>query len=275
MPRSYCRRRQTGRRGRQREHSYPSGKEPLHRPPRRSRADRASGWRIGRAPEPHRAAGDGSSKSLVVMGDPASVRTSGSRTEVRHCPSTRIPSPSHAAAAACLATSGPPALRHPPRRASPDTRARPGSLPVTRDTSRHDLVATETPDSSSGGAAIPRRRGSPGRCWHAPVRALQRTWRTVPLRCVDRLLLRNRSGGTWGARRRPSHDAGPSGPATPPRRRQRDCCEKYQPVITPASRKRLADPLPPLARGPILRPVTTGFPPRLERTPHRSCDFLQ
>ena len=79
-------------------------------------------------------------KSLVVMGDPASVRTSGSRTGVRHCPSTRIPLPSHAAAPACLATSGPPALRHPPRRASPDPRARPGSLPVTRDTPRNSVT---------------------------------------------------------------------------------------------------------------------------------------
>lgn len=35
------------------------------------------------------------------------------RTEVRHCPSTRLPLPSPAAAAACLATSVPPASRHP------------------------------------------------------------------------------------------------------------------------------------------------------------------
>ena len=47
---------------------------------------------------------------LVLMGDPAPVGVSGPRTLVRQCPSTRIPSPSPTAAAACLATSGPPAL---------------------------------------------------------------------------------------------------------------------------------------------------------------------
>ena len=95
--------------------------------------------------------------------------------------------------------------------AAPRVARYPGTTGIAPGHARHDLVATETPDSSSGGAVIPRRRGS-------------------------RLLLRNRSGGTWGARRRPSHHAGPSGPATPLRRRQRDCCEKYQPVITPASK---------------------------------------
>ena len=110
----------------------------------------------GRAPRPRPRPGDGSGMSLVLMGGPASFRTSGPRTFVRHCPSTRIPLPSHAAAAACLSTSGPPAFRHPPRHALPVLRARPGSLPVTRDTSRHDLVTTETPDSSPGSAVIPR-----------------------------------------------------------------------------------------------------------------------
>ena len=56
---------------------------------------------------------------LVLMGDPAPVGVAGPRTLVRQCPSTRIPSPSPAAAAACLATSGPPAFRHAPRRALP------------------------------------------------------------------------------------------------------------------------------------------------------------
>ena len=72
------------------------------------------------------------------MGDPAPARVSGPRTFVRRCPSTRIPLPSPAAAAACLATSGPPAFRHAPRRASPVLRARRGSLPVPRDASHHD-----------------------------------------------------------------------------------------------------------------------------------------
>ena len=44
------------------------------------------------------------------MGDPAPARVSGPRTFVRQCPSTRIPLPSPAAAAACPTTSVPPAL---------------------------------------------------------------------------------------------------------------------------------------------------------------------
>ena len=65
------------------------------------------------------------------MGDPLPFRASGPRTQVRNCPSTRIPSPSHAAAAACLATSGPPAfgtrraVRRPLPRATTGTAPRP------------------------------------------------------------------------------------------------------------------------------------------------------
>ena len=59
-----------------------------------------------------------SSRSLI----PVPVRVPGPRTVVRHCPSTRIPLPSHAAAAACLSTSGPPAFRHSPRLGGPPGR---------------------------------------------------------------------------------------------------------------------------------------------------------
>ena len=70
------------------------------------------------------------------MGDPAPVGVAGPRTLVRQCPSTRIPSPSPAAAAACLATSGPPAFRHAPRRALPWFGH--DGFPVPRDASHHD-----------------------------------------------------------------------------------------------------------------------------------------
>ena len=115
---------------------------------------------------------------LVVMGDPVPVRVAGPRTVVRYCPSTRIPLPSHAAAAACLATSGPPAFRHPPSRAlsvSPDTTGtapRPARHVAPRPGSRH--------------AGLPGRRGLPAPrrpswpSWSASVRALPRMWRTVP-----------------------------------------------------------------------------------------------
>ena len=112
------------------------------------------------------------------MGDPVPVRVAGPRTVVRYCPSTRIPLPSHAAAAACLSTSGPPAIRHPPRRAlsvSPDTTGtapRPARHVAPRPGSRH--------------AGLPGRRGVPLRASVAPLavggtlplRALPRSWRT-------------------------------------------------------------------------------------------------
>ena len=66
---------------------------------------------------------------LPVPDDPVSVRTFGSRTKVRHCPSTRIPLPSNAVAAACPSTSGRSAFRHPPRRALPDSSGTAGIAP--------------------------------------------------------------------------------------------------------------------------------------------------
>ena len=122
---------------------------------------------------------------LVVMGDPVPVRVAGPRTVVRYCPSTRIPLPSHAAAAACLSTSDPPAIRHPPRRAlsvSPDTTGtapRPARHVAPRPGSRHAGLP------GRHALSVPRRPPWPS--WYAPLRALPRIRRTVPLRCVDRL----------------------------------------------------------------------------------------
>ena len=100
-------------------------------PPRRRR--------IGRAPRPGSRPGASVVRS-VPMDDPAPVRVSGPRTFVRQCPSTRLPSPSHAAAAACPATTGPPALRHAPRRAEPfghDESPRPAQCVAPRPGSPH------------------------------------------------------------------------------------------------------------------------------------------
>ena len=113
------------------------------------------------------------------MGDPVPVRVSGPRTLVRYCPSTRIPLPSHAAAAACLPTSGPPAFRHPPSRALPVSRTRQGPLPVPHDTSRHDLIAA-TPDVCPAGTVSPRLGGPPGRCGTPP----SARYREYGVRCL-------------------------------------------------------------------------------------------
>ena len=120
----------------------------------------SSGWRGAAAPIAPRGRlrrpGAGP-VCLVLMGDPAPVGVSGPRTLVRQCPSTRIPSPSPAAAAACLPTSGPPAFS---ARAAPRVarlRARQGSLPARRDASRHDPSAA-TPISRR--CAFPRLAAS-------------------------------------------------------------------------------------------------------------------
>ena len=122
------------------------------------------------------------------MGDPLPVRVAGPRTVVRHCPSTRIPLPSHAAAAACLSTSGPPAVRHPSRRALsvfPDTTGiapSPARHVAPRPGSRH---AGSCP---AGAGSLPRLGGLP---WPSVVRLHPRATAHVAygaLRCVvDRL----------------------------------------------------------------------------------------
>ena len=113
---------------------------------------------------------------LVLMGDPAPVGVSGPRTLVRQCPSTRIPSPSPAAAAACLATSGPPA-RFGTRRAARRPSFGHDGFPVPRDASHHDPSAA-TPVSPALRVSAPCGFLAVGGI--APIRALPRMWRTVP-----------------------------------------------------------------------------------------------
>ncbi len=137
-----------------------------------------------RAAWPHRpgsaaatAAGSRTSVCLVLMGDPAPVGVSGPRTLVRQCPSTRIPSPSPAAAAACLATTGPPAFRHAPRRASPVPSGTTGIAPRPA-----RCVAPRSIRRHAGFPGIARFRacGFLAVGGSAPIRALPRMWRTVP-----------------------------------------------------------------------------------------------
>ena len=191
------------------------------------------------------------------MGDPVSVRTFGSRTI-----GAALPVDAYSLAVTCGGRGV--SLRHlarqpfGTRRAArcPVPRARQGSLPATRDTSRHDLITAETPECPP--AARFRASRLPDRRWYRPRPRVTATWRTVPLRCVDRPTLHTVAAvGTWDTLQRPSHNAGPSGPATPPSRRQRECGALYHPVITPAPPACLADHAPPLAWRPIWRPVTT------------------
>ena len=144
------------------------------------------------------------------MGDPVPVRVAGPRTVVRYCPSTRIPLPSHAAAAACLATSGPPAIRHPPRRAlsvCPDTTGtapRPARHVAPRPGSRHAGQARQARGPSRALAA------SLAVSCTLPPRALPRGWRTgayamrrppMLLRCSEALAQLQFAAFTRRARR--------------------------------------------------------------------------
>ena len=191
------------------------------------------------------------------MGDPVPVRVARSRTVVRYCPSTRIPLPSHAAAAACLATSGPPALRHPPRRGAarlPDTT---GTAPRP---ARHVAATTWFPPrrparqarSLRASAALLAVGGTPPSARYREVDVL------VPLRCVDRLCCCF-AARHWVSTRCCHHTPGFFVPATSPVATG-DCGAPYHRVITRAPTILLAQPLPRLARRPTLPPVTTAFP---------------
>ena len=207
--------------------------------------------------------GAGRGACLVLMGDPVPVRVAGPRTVVRNCPSTRIPLPSHAAAAACLSTSGPPAFRHPPRRALsvfPDTTGiapSPARHVAPRPGSRH---AGSCP---AGAGSLPRLGGPPGRRG-TPPSARDREY---GVRC----LAMRRRPSTAAALQRGTRSALS---VLPSRRALRpgnvacgdsDCGAPYHRVITRASTILLARPLARLAARPILGPVTTAAAPPDDR----------
>ena len=192
------------------------------------------------------------------MGDPVPVRVAGPRTVVRRCPSTRIPLPSHAAAAACLATSGPPAFRHPPHRALSSSRTRQVHSPsrtIRRATTWFPPRRALCP---AGAGSLPRLGGPPGRRGTPP----SARYREYGVRC----LAMRRRPSTAAALQRGTRSALS---VLPSRRALRpgnvacgdsDCGAPYHRVITRASTILLARPLARLAARPILGPVTTGFP---------------
>ena len=110
-------------------------------------------------------------------------------------PLTRIPLRSHAAAAACPSTPVPPAIRRAGHPAPPLKGHDIGSLLCHARDLAPRPVANCTPDLSPG------PRGSPHAAAQWPLRKRPRsrataTWRSVPLRCVDRAAARLRRG-TW------------------------------------------------------------------------------
>ena len=106
------------------------------------------------------ATGDGSQKSLVLMGGPAPFGASGPRTQECDTAHRRVflrrlvRRPRRVSRHLARQPFG-------TRRAArcPVSRARQGSLPVTRDTSRHDLTVAETPECSPA-ARLPAPLGS-------------------------------------------------------------------------------------------------------------------
>ena len=138
---------------RQRSRCYRNAKRPRGSRCRSTCASVVVGFVIGAAwprrprPAAATAAGDRSFKELSSNGRPVALLSRHpDPAQVRYCPSTRIPSPSHAAAAACLPTSGPPAF---------------GTLRAARSrtTLRTTTWRAATPECSPAGA-VARARGS-------------------------------------------------------------------------------------------------------------------
>ena len=186
---------------------------------------------------------------------PCRAGRSDSATSCGSSPSTRIPLPSHAAAAACRQDTCPAShsarRSHTPPRNGTRLRIAPTS---THETSRHGLLPTARPTVRQARAVsrAPQRNGRRG---VAPVRARPRRGAQCP--CGASTALPRDCGEA-----RPA----PSGAATDARRfvRRRpkgasDCGRQYHAVITAALTACLADPLPHKARRPLLPPVTTPF----------------
>ena len=141
------------------------------------------------------------------MGDPFPLPSQVVRIPQRVAaisPSTRIPLPSHAAAAACHEEHRP--ASHSARRPSCAAPYR-GTTPDHSDVNARDLAprpaANCTPDEIVRPARCPRVAAQ----WPLRIRPLSRataTWRSVPLRRVDRATARLRRGtlGTLRCRHR-------------------------------------------------------------------------
>ena len=147
------------------------------------------GGRMARVPRPRLAAGDGTGNVLSCDGRPAALtsKTCGSRTMCGMA-LTRVPSPSRAATAACLSTSGPPAIRRQRRRASPDSS---GTTGISPRPARY--VAPRPGLCFTPSFRRQARRSAPqphGRQGMRPCSLATATWRSVPVRCVGPLMLR-------------------------------------------------------------------------------------
>ena len=214
-------------------------------------AGRRVGGRIGqgRSAAPGAASAARAGVRISFAGRSGSApRQSGPRNELRHGPSTRIPLPSHAAAAACPDDTCP--ASHSARRPPCAAPCR-GTTPDCSDVDARDLaprpVALCTPDDRRA-RAVSRAPQRNGRWEVAPDSRATATWRSVPLRRVDRAAARLRRGtsGTFRCR----HNA-----RRLVRRRPREaasgCGAPYHAVITLALIACLADPLPPLAWRPV------------------------
>ena len=174
----------------------------------RTAADRNAGPRIGGVVQGESAAPGAASAGragvrLSFAGrSGAASRQSRSRNELRYSPLTRIPLPSHAAAAACpRGTPVPPAIRRASLRALPATGHDIGSLlRPARDLAPRP-VALCTPNGIVGPARYPRAAAQWPSRKRPPSRATA-TWRSVPLRRVDRSAARLRRGtsGTFRCR---------------------------------------------------------------------------
>ena len=196
------------------------------------------------------------------MGDPSHCNAARSDpAKLRFSPSTRIPLPSHAAAAACPEDTGPASLRHSGRRALPRCGARHRISPLSRTKPRATACCVLHARPIVRPARVTARRSA---------MAVEDT----PPFARDRdvalgALAARRPHCRAIAARHVGHLPVPSHARHFVRQRPRKAASErgglYHAVITLASVACLADPLPPLAWRPLLPPVTTPF----RTNPHR------
>ena len=174
-------------------------------------------------------------------------RQSGPRNELRHGPSTRVPLPSHAAAAACLSTPVPPAIRHAGLLRCPEPGHDFGSLLRRARDLAPRPVAVYTPDWFVRPARSTARRSAMAvqdtppftRDRDVAYRALaarRPRCRAIAARHMGHLPVPSHAGHF--VRRRPPEAAS-------------ECGGLYHAVINPALVACLADPLPLLRSRPI------------------------
>ena len=172
-------------------------------------------------------------------------------------PLTRLPLPSHAAAAACPDDTCPASRSaRRPSCAAPDRGTTSDSSSVPHETPRHGPLPPARPTGSSGPRGLPRAAGQ----WPLGKRPPSRANRDVALGALAARRPRCRAFAAGHIGHLPVPPLTPDVPPGDAPWGASDCGALYHAVINPALPAFLADPAPPLAWRPLPPPVTTPLP---------------